>query len=82
MKHYRPVFVIFDDHVSRPSWHRRAPTKAVKVFATGWVVSETRKTLTLSGQITQTGEMGDCMTILKSCIRKRSRLSNQAIRRA
>jgi hypothetical protein len=72
-KKIQSVYVEFLDHVSSSAWMNSDELKdhkAMTVYAHGWLVAENELEIKVSGQVTEDGDVGDTMAILKPTIIK------------
>ncbi len=66
-------YIEFWDHKSQSNWQSSEELKSFKpalVYQSGWLVEEDKFAYKVAGQVTEDGDVGDCISILKSTVKK------------
>jgi hypothetical protein len=66
-------YIEFLDHASQSNWQNNDELKNMKptlVHQSGWLVEEDKYNYKVAGQVTEDGDVGDCITIVKSTVKK------------
>lgn len=68
-----PVYIEFLDHCSDPSWLTQEELdkhNVVTLYALGWLVRETKNQYKVCLELTENGDVGDTMAIIKKSVTK------------
>ena len=66
------VYVEWDDHCSSNGWNNiNHDYSAIKIATIGWIVRESKESLTITTCQSELGNYRDAITIIKSCITHR-----------
>lgn len=68
-----PVYIEFLDHQSQSNWQTPKELKDFKaalIYQVGWLVDEDKEVYKVAGQVSEDGDAGDVISILKKSVKR------------